>query len=462
MRLEEYKSVERWLNNLTSAPSKRLYTHYFERFIDFSKSNPDDLVQLAESGKDGLTKVRDLVSAFYHRLKDEGLSSKSCTNGYMAVRSFFRWNYVELGRMPKGFIGRRSYESGRILEQQEVADMVDACTSMRDKAIVTMLAQSAQRVEVLPALRLRHVKDQLDQNVAPIVVDVPAVLLDKEGRNVNKARVDYRFAFGEDTARYLKFMLEERAKNGEALDRESWLFRSYACRPEGRRNPVGVAANQRGPPISISAIGEVVRSAAEKVGIQNVGTTNRGKKRYEVHPHIFRRYWKSRMRKAGVTDNALLDFMMGHKLDYEGAYDKFSAEDTREAYKQAEPFLSLHPTATITKEDVRTEVISALMGKISDTELTPIAEKLGLSPDQIRSMIRRIREEGREEETEALLEHERKQRRKTQNNGGDCERIRSKLVTEKELTRYIDQGWDLVKELSNGKILIRQMFHPFD
>jgi len=45
-----------------------------------------------------------------------------------------------------------------------------------------------------------------------------------------------------------------------------------------------------------------------------------------------------------------------------------------------------------------------------------------------------------------------------------CERIEhgggrlseSKIVSEKELTAYLDEGWDLVRELSNGKIVIRR------
>jgi len=33
----------------------------------------------------------------------------------------------------------------------------------------------------------------------------------------------------------------------------------------------------------------------------------------------------------------------------------------------------------------------------------------------------------------------------------------SKIVFEDELTAYLDEGWDLVKELSNGKIVIRRL-----
>ena len=97
------------------------------------------------------------------------------------------------------------------------------------------------------------------------------------------------------------------------------------------------------------------------------------------------------------------------------------------------------------------------MGKITDVELAPIAEKLNISPEQIRTMIRRIREEGREEETEALIKSERKQRQKKDNNPGNPIKNESKLVTEEEVTEYINNGWDLIKELNSGKILIKRI-----
>lgn len=91
------------------------------------------------------------------------------------------------------------------------------------------------------------------------------------------------------------------------------------------------------------------------------------------------------------------------------------------------------------------------MGKISDEELAPIAQKMGISPQQIRSMIRRIGSKGSEEETEALLETER-----TERNGGNGNPFESKLITEEELCGCINDGWEIVRELTNGKIVVKR------
>jgi len=47
-----------------------------------------------------------------------------------------------------------------------------------------------------------------------------------------------------------------------------------------------------------------------------------------------------------------------------------------------------------------------------------------------------------------------KEWRRTEQNGG--KRFESRIVSEDELTSYLDEGWDLVKELTNGKIVIRR------
>jgi len=47
------------------------------------------------------------------------------------------------------------------------------------------------------------------------------------------------------------------------------------------------------------------------------------------------------MRKGGVADADLLNFIMGHELPYGGAYDKFPRETVRAEYGKAELFLTV-------------------------------------------------------------------------------------------------------------------------
>ena len=39
---------------------------------------------------------------------------------------------------------------------------------------------------------------------------------------------------------------------------------------------------------------------------------------------------------------------------------------------------------------------------------------------------------------------------------GNCRKIETKIVPENELVPHLDEGWDLVKELKSGKIVIKR------
>ena len=65
-------------------------------------------------------------------------------------------------------------------------------------------------------------------------------------------------------------------------------------------------------------------------------------------------------------------------------------------------------------------------------------------------------ESPQEKETEALHRHERNKR--TETNGCCCHNnhYKRRMVTESELCKRLDEGRDLVVELSNGKLAVRR------
>jgi integrase len=207
----------RWFANIPNLGTRRVYLHALEAFVEFSGKDPDELVDL---GRKNAEEAHDLLKRFYNSLK---LASMTKMEAYQALRSFCRTNGIVLGRKPRTYRAVVEYESRKLYSQDEAAWLVDVASNIRDKALITFLAQSGQRVSVVASLRIRHVES--DQP-SPIVVDVPAVLTNKHGINVNKAQTPYQFALGEDSKTYLKLMIQERTERGEPLDPESWLFRT--------------------------------------------------------------------------------------------------------------------------------------------------------------------------------------------------------------------------------------------
>ncbi len=269
------------------------------------------------------------------------------------------------------------YEPRKLYTQHQVAQLVDAADNLRDKALVTFLAQSGQRIGVTTSIKLRHI--DLEQS-APVIVEVPPILRNHKGHNVNKAQTSYRFAIGEDTVNYLRLMIEDRTQRGEELDQDSWLFRSHSrwFMGDGVRK---VSRSTRGDCLSIFRAGTIIRKLAMSRGLQQ-----RYDKRYLFHPHGFRRYWKHQLRVGGV-DSVLLDYMMGHVVGYGGAYDRWTLDDIREQYHGAENFVCLHPVSVVSPEDIRDEVFRVLLGSISSDAIEDVSRNLRVPIDLIRKTL---------------------------------------------------------------------------
>src|SRR5439155_23755253 len=123
-----------------------------------------------------------------------------------------------------------------------------------------------QRVGVLPALKYGHVRLELEKYMNPLVVEVRGELIDERGINVNKSSTPYRFAIVKETADFIRQMIAERREAGEPIDDDSWLFRNYSERVEGKLQRI--SASQRGHALSRDAISQIVNEAAKRAGLQ--------------------------------------------------------------------------------------------------------------------------------------------------------------------------------------------------
>src|SRR2546422_7526810 len=346
-----YEPIKNWMLSVSQS-TRQNYYRYLTMFLEFAKLTPEKLV--LEARKDRVA-VHYQAKRFNEKMRIEGYASETRGVAYTSIRSFLQWNDVIMGKVPRSFRGRPEFETGRVIEPQEIAAMMHVARNTRDKAVLSFLIQSGQRSGVLTALKYRHVRMQLDSGVNPVVVDIPAELKGRDNRNVNKSRTAYSFAIGKECAALLVLMLEDRRKAGEKLIDESPLFRSYSDVNERlvdeRQFPVRrLRADARAPAMTKHAIHQRVIVLADRAGVQRsqpwprmTDHLGRPAQRHDIHPHAFRRFWKFQMRKGGVNDSALLEFMMGHRnmrLLHGAQYDSYSAEYIRREYSKAEQYLT--------------------------------------------------------------------------------------------------------------------------
>src|SRR5436309_5906759 len=180
---EEYETIREWFLNLSKGSEKN-YRIIMLKFMHYLRLNPDQFLDLAKKDPHA---AHAKMKEFWHILRErEGVSSKTRAAAYTAIRSFLRWNDINIGKMPGIFIGKVQYESNRILERAEISKMIDHAKHFRDQALITFLAQSGQRTGIVSAMKYRHVQDDLEKRVNPIVVNDNDEHITGQGTNVNQ------------------------------------------------------------------------------------------------------------------------------------------------------------------------------------------------------------------------------------------------------------------------------------
>src|SRR5438552_905885 len=235
--------------------------------------------------------------------------------------------------------GRPLGKSRRIFTYSEVFRMLVGARTPRNRAIISFVLQSGQRVGVITKIRYGDVRKQIENSISPVVIDVDP--------NISKNRVRHSFAIGRECVDFIKSMMKDRERWGEPIDDESILFRSLGVGKrwiEGQLLPGGsIDRSERGWAFRTGQIGWIMRKAATDAGVTLNKMTHTSFPRwshFELHPHAFRRWWKSMMRRGGVKDPVFLDFMLGHYEPYDGAYDAFDHDYIRQEYAKAEPQLT--------------------------------------------------------------------------------------------------------------------------
>jgi len=173
----------------------------------------------------------------------------------------------------------------------------------------------------------------------------------------------------------------------------------------------------------------------------------------KARPYVLRAYFDTQLLLAesnGKIAHAYRQFFMGHKGDMEARYTTNKGrltteliEDMRRAFAQSEQFLctDLNVDAVQDKKQILLEMWKEQ------------ATLYGIDPLKIK--IEKQRNDGPvpvENKIEAIkiaIQESMKEK--------EGERYDSQLVDEDDLVLYVKKGWDVVKELSSGRILIRKL-----
>jgi integrase/recombinase XerD len=270
----------------------------------------------------------------------------------------------------------------------------------RERAIMMVLKDSGISREDIVVLKYGDIQNEFETEK-----DVIHVRLVRQ-----KELISYETFIGKNAIESLKAYLQFRKAKGEQITKDSPLIATVsdkAMKPE--------------------VLSTIFVRLSKKAG-------------FLTSPHRFRKYFESHMGLSAPS--ILVKYWMGHSLGVEKSYFMPTLEKQRDAYAQAYKEIDIFRTETsdverrtqmlidqivLVKPDVDKKALRNLLAKMKTTKDIDDMTNKGLV--NILSMLK----------TEKESKHE-----------TDCQ----KIISESELSKFLNDGWKVITCLPSGKIVI--------
>lgn len=430
-RLLKDDDVRRWYENLCrgSKLTADVRLRRLNLFCERHNMLPKDLALL---GRNNIRKLEDLLHDHISDLESKQYAPSYIDDIMKALKSWLSHNYIDLKRRIK--IANAdipvTLQEEKVPSKQELKDILNAAT-LRARASISLMAfaglrpQSLGKCDGSDALRISDIPDIVVHEHDVSFSRIPAMIVVR--RPLSKARHQYLTFLTSEGCGYLLGYIRSRIASGEALQGDSPVIAlDDGYEEKGKKHKNGLI-------ITTKEITAEIREAIWSV--------------VKARPYVLRSYFDTQLLLAeshGRIAHAYRQFFMGHKGDIEARYTTNKGrlpeeltEDMRRAFLQSEQFLSTEEI----KEKEKKELLLEMWREQ--------AKLYGINPLRIR--IEKQRDEGKildaDQEILAIKDAIVKARE---------DRFEGKLVTEGDLIAYVQDGWEVVKELSNGKVLLRR------
>jgi integrase len=476
----KFSSVNKWIRVIRrrgdSRATKQSYFKCLATFMRATRMNPDEIVDLTPE------KAKEAIQDFC-----DGYAAKkrySTAHIYLnCLRSFLRHNGKKDLEL-EDYAWKRSKRPERVPTKDEVYRMAEV-SDLRDRAVLLCDFQSGLRNATLRALTYGDVKEQIESDAPVISVHVTPQLKERVPEACKENVEQYTF-FGKKATEALRLYLEERKRRYGPIGDDEPLFRSHSNIAD---------ATARTQPITEDALQRLVKKAARKSGI---------KEWEDVRFHSLRKTFKAVLDAGFLGGGGQLaeddkEYLMGHVLPSQKApYHSANVDVLQERYMKldwgGEAIRTDPLTSGLAKlnasgwnvdtlsDPEREAVVPFLMEKVKPKNVPPEIEKVRYQivrahapQSQVARLLREsmttadmnqyieaanpIRNQfgGRIEEEK----HRPKKRRRTALNGGLAVEspYETRIVTEEELVPLLDEGWEVIRELASGKIIVRRSNH---
>lgn len=435
--------VKRWYENLARG-SPITADVLLRRLNLFCERNNLTAKQLVALGKTSRKTLEDLIQDHITGMERKGNSPGYIAGILKAVKLWLDHNEVEIKRKIRisNYSATPTIEDERVPEKDELKTLF-MYGSERSRVSMALVSQAGLRLETLgnesgtdglkigdlPEMEVRQGRVELKRIPTMVVVR----------QSLSKARHKYFTFLTKEGCEYLRAYLEKRMAEEEELTHDSPVIvvtPGFEKKGKGKRN--------RGSRfICTRNISREIREAIRP--------------RFKWRPYVLRAYFDTQMLLAeshGKIAHPYRVFFMGHKGDIEARYTTNKGrlpedliEDMRRAFKESSEYLETTPRP---ERDRKEMLLEMWREQAKLYNIDPMKVKIEKEKE--------LKKELTIEEEEELLKVEIKKVTMPQSVNNSKPYV-SKIIGEDELVPYVEEGWEIVKELNNGKFLIKKPNH---
>jgi len=450
--------VKRWFDNLARGSPVSAEVA-LRRLSLFCEQNDVTARQLVELGKGERKTVEDLLQDHVTRMEEQGKAPGYISGVVKAVKSWLDHSGVEIKRRIKisNSSATPTIEDERVPEKDELRTLY-MYGGERAKVIMALVSNAGLRLETLgnesgtDGLKMgdlpeMEIKDgRVEFNRIPTMVIVRPTL--------SKTRRKYFTFLTKEGCEYLKAYLEKRMAEGENLTHET---------------PVIVAAP------GYEQMGKSGRNKGSRfICTRNVSREIREamRPRFKWRPYVLRAYFDTQMLLAeshGKLPHPYSVFFMGHKGDIEARYTTNKGrlpdnliEDMRRSFEKCEEYLSTTPTKAVVdleKAKIESLLAFAKLQKFPDEKVNSIREAVMKSENPTADKVIEMLSANADLSASFTIQKSTDEKPKMPQLNNNSKPYQSKIIGEKELVPYIEDGWEIVRELSNGRFLVKKPNH---
>ena len=413
--LLEDENVCRWYDNNArgSQITADVYARRLAAICLQLEKTPQDLIGMDQK------KLYYLLLDFVSSEEKRGVSGSYIHTSVKVIKSWLSYNGIVVPQKIKirGQESTPTLKDERVPTQEELRKILRSA-SPRDRVSVAIMAYSGVRPEVLgnydgnDGLTFGDFPEMRIENGEIVFDKIPTMVVIRP--ELSKSKRKYLTFLGGEGCEYLKEYLEGRLRKGDIVGEGTDIIAPKVMKKSFIRS---------------TKVSEGIRKAIRAAG-------------FKWRPYVLRAYCDTQLLLAeskGEMTHSYRQFFMGHVGDMESRYttnkgrlSEEMMEDMRNSYKRSLKYLQT------VEFDMKTETTEVTLRK-------HMMRVVGLSEEEIDE------EDLAEMNVEELYEV---MRRKLvgviTGNGGS-----QKVVSMKELTEYIEKGWEYVTTLPTGEAIVK-------